>query len=188
MFARQPDLTYEEYLTYEQASPTKHEFVNGEAFAMAGASEDHNLLVGGLFSRIWNHLRGKPCRVFSSDMKLTIASADNATYYPDVMVVCDRTDSDPYVKQKPCLLIEVLSPSTALLDRREKLFNYQKLESLQEYVLVSQSEIKVALYRRDIDGGWLVQSLGTGDNLYLQSLDFAIALSEIYEDVELGNI
>jgi Uma2 family endonuclease len=118
-------------------------------------------------------------------MKLTIAAADNATYYPDVMVVCDRTDSDPYIKQKPCLLIEVLSPSTALLDRREKLFNYQKLESLQEYVLVSQSEVKVELYRRDNDGGWLVQSLGTADNLYLQSIDLAIALSEIYEDVEL---
>ncbi len=185
MFARQLDLTYSEYLTYEQSSPTKHEFVNGQAYVMAGASEDHNLLVGGLFSRIWNHLRGKPCRVFSSDMKLTIASANNATYYPDVMVVCDRTDSDPYIKQKPCLLIEVLSPSTAMLDRREKLFNYQKLESLQEYVLVSQSEVKVELYRKDRDDGWLVQCLSAGDSLDLQSIDLEIALSEIYEDVEL---
>ena len=183
MLARQPSLTYSEYLAYEEASLTKHEFVNKQAYAMAGASEDHNLLVGGLFSRIWNHLRGKPCRVFSSDMKLTIASANNATYYPDVMVVCDRTDSDPYVKQKPCLLIEVLSPSTALLDRREKLFNYQKLESLQEYVLVSQSEIKVELYRRDSEG-WLVQSLSMGESLQLQSIDLAIALADIYEDVE----
>jgi Uma2 family endonuclease len=82
MLARQPELTYSEYLAYEQASPKKHEFVNGQAYAMAGASEDHNLLVGGLFSRIWNHLRGSNCRVFSSDMKLTIASANNATYYP----------------------------------------------------------------------------------------------------------
>ncbi len=183
MLARQPDLSYSEYLAYEQFSRTKHEFINGQAYAMAGASEDHNLLVGGLFSRIWNHLRGKPCRVFSSDMKLTIASANNATYYPDVMVVCDRTDSDPYVKQKPCLLIEVLSPSTAMLDRREKLFNYQQLASLQEYVLVSQSEVKVELYRRDRDGGWLVQSLGLGDSLHLQSIDLAIALADIYEDV-----
>jgi Uma2 family endonuclease len=185
MFARQPEITYAEYLTYEHESEVKHEFVNGQAFAMAGASEAHNLIVGSLFSRFRSHLRGKPCRVFSSDMKLTIAEANNATYYPDVMVVCDRTDSDPYVKQKPCLLVEVLSQSTALLDRREKLFNYQKLESLQEYVLVSQSEVKVELYRKDLDGGWLVQSLGTGESLYLQSIDLAIALSEIYEDVEL---
>jgi Uma2 family endonuclease len=100
------------------------------------------------------------------------------------MVVCDRTDSDPYVKQKPCLLIEVLSPSTAMLDRREKLFNYQKLESLQEYVMVSQTEIKVELYRRDPEA-WLVQSLSVGEILQLQSIDLAIALSDIYEDVEL---
>ncbi len=185
MFARQPDLTYAEYLTYEQASFTKHEFVNGQALAMAEEDENHNLIVGNLVGCIRPHISDTSSRLLALAMKLTIAAADNATYYPDVMVVCDRTDSDPYVKQKPSLLIEVLSPSTALLDRREKLFNYQKLESLQEYVLVSQSEVKVDLYRRDIDGGWLVQSLGTGDNLYLQSLDLAIALSEIYEDVEL---
>jgi len=185
MFAKQPDLTYAEYLAYEHESKTKHEFVNGEAFAMAGASEDHNLIVGSLFSRFRFHLRGKPCRVFLSDMKLTIASANNATYYPDVMVVCDRTDNDPYVKQKPCLLVEVLSRSTAALDRREKLFNYQKLESLQEYVMVSQSEQKVELYRKDSDGGWLVQCLGAGESLDLRSIDLAIALSEIYEDVVL---
>ena len=185
MFAKQPDLTYTEYLAYEHQSKTKHEFVNGEAFAMAGASEDHNLIAGTLFSRFRFHLRGKPCRVFMSDMKLTIAAANNATYYPDVMIVCDRTDNDAYVKQKPCLIIEVLSLSTAMLDRREKLFNYQKLESLQEYVLVSQSELKVELYRKAQDGGWLVQCLGAGDSLHLQSIDLAIALSDIYEDVRL---
>ncbi len=184
MLAKQPDLTYSEYLAYEQASPKKHEFIHGQAYAMAGASEDHNVISSNLVACIRPHLRGKPCRVFSSDMKLTIASANNATYYPDVMVVCDRTDSDPYVKQKPCLLIEVLSPSTAMLDRREKLFNYQKLASLQEYVMVSQSEIKVELYRCDPEG-WLVQSLGMGERLQLQSIDLAIALADIYEDVEL---
>jgi len=184
MFARQPDLTYAEYLTYEQASLIKHEFMNGQAFAMAGASEDHNVIASNLVACIRPRLRGTSCRVFSSDMKLTIASANNATYYPDVMVVCDRSDNDPYIKQKPCLLVEVLSPSTALLDRREKLFNYQRLESLQEYVLVSLSEVKVELYRRDRDA-WLVQCLGVGDSLHLQSIDLAIALSDIYEDVEL---
>lgn len=184
MLARQPELTYSEYLAYEQSSLKKHEFINGQAYAMAGASEDHNVISSNLVALIRPHLRGKPCRVFSSDMKLTIALANNATYYPDVMVVCDRTDSDPYVKQKPCLLIEVLSPSTAMLDRREKLFNYQKLASLQEYVLVSQSEIKVELYRRD-PKGWLVQSLSVGEILQLQSIDLAIALADIYEDVKL---
>lgn len=185
MFARQPEMTYAEYLAYEYESKNKHEFVNGQAFAMAGASANHNVIASNLVACIRPHLRGSSCRVFFLDMKLTIAAANNATYYPDVMVVCDRTDSDAYVKQKPCLLVEVLSTSTALLDRREKLFNYQKLESLQEYVLVSQSEQQVELYRRDRDGGWLVQSLGGGDSLRLQSIDLAIALSDIYEDIEL---
>ncbi|MEE3715455.1 Uma2 family endonuclease [Tumidithrix elongata RA019] len=184
MFAKQSAISYTEYLSYEQESSIKHEFVNGQAFAMAGASETHNVIVGNLIAGIRPHLRGSGCRVFPSDMKLTVAAADNATYYPDVMVVCDRTDSDPYVKQKPCLLVEVLSQSTALLDRREKLFNYQKLPSLQEYVLVSQSEMQVELYRKDADGKWLVQSLHAGDTLHLGSIDLAIALSEIYEDVE----
>jgi Uma2 family endonuclease len=101
------------------------------------------------------------------------------------MVVGDRTDSDAYVMRKPCLVMEVMSPFTAMLDRREKLFNYQKLESLQEYVLLSQFEVKVEVYRRDGDGGWLVQSLGFGDSLDLQSINLAIALSDIYEDVRL---
>jgi Uma2 family endonuclease len=185
MFARQPDLTYTEYLAYEQNSPVKHEFINGQAFAMAGASESHNIIVSNLVSLIRPHLRGKHCRVFASDMRLTITAANYSTYYPDVMVVCDPTDSDPYVKQKPCLLIEVLSPSTVMLDRREKRFNYQQLESLQEYVLVDQSEVNVELYRRDVDAGWLVQSLGAGGQLHLQSIDLTLALTGIYEDVSL---
>ncbi|MFN8749405.1 MAG: Uma2 family endonuclease, partial [Pseudanabaena sp.] len=83
------------------------------------------------------------------------------------------------------LVVEVMSPFTAILDRREKRFNYQRLESLQEYVLLSQSEVKVEVYRRDSDGGWLVQCLGVGDSLHLQSLDLAIALSDVYEDLSL---
>jgi Uma2 family endonuclease len=185
MLAKQPTLSYAEYLAYEQNSPIKHEFLYGQAFAMAGASEIHNLIAGSLFSQLRLHLRINNCRVFMSDMKLSITAADNATYYPDIMVVCDPTDNDPYVKQQPCLLIEVLSPSTAAIDRREKLLNYQKLPSLQEYVLVSQTEIQVELFRRDPDGGWLTQSLSTSQTLHLTSIDFHIPLTEIYEDVEL---
>ncbi len=185
MFTKQPELTYAEFLIYEHESLVKHEFVNGQAFAIAENDENHNLIVGNLVANIRPRSRGSGYRLFALDLKLTIASANNATYYPDVRVICDRTDNDPYVKQKPCLLVEVLSRSTAALDRREKLFNYQKLESLQEYVMVSQSEQKVELYRKDSDGSWLVQCLGAGESLDLRSIDLAIALSEIYEDVEL---
>jgi len=183
MFAKQPTLSYAEYLAYEENSPIKHEFLYGQAFAMAGASEIHNLIVANLIATIRPVLRGTSYRVFPSDMKLSIAAADNATYYPDIMVVCDPTDNNPYVKQQPCLLIEVLSPSTAAIDRREKLLNYQKLPSLQEYVLVSQTEMQVELFRRDTDGGWLTKSLSTNETLHLASIDFNISLAEIYEDV-----
>jgi Uma2 family endonuclease len=158
--------------------------VNGQAFAMVDEDANHNLIVGNLVGCIRPHLRGTGSRLLALAMKLTISSANNATYYPDVMVVGDRNDNN-YVIQNPFLVVEVMSPFTAVLDRREKRFNYQCLESLQEYVLLSQSEVKVEVYRRDSDGGWLVQCLGVGDSLHLQSIDLAIALSDIYEDVRL---
>ncbi|PZU97755.1 MAG: hypothetical protein DCE90_06660 [Pseudanabaena sp.] len=184
MFVKQPELTYAEYLNHEYVSSIKHDFVNNQVFAIAGTDANHNLIVCNLVAVIHQCLRGRNLRLFALDMKLTIAAANNATYYPDVMVVGDRGDSN-YVVKNPFLVVEVMSPFTAILDRREKRFNYQRLESLQEYVLLSQSEIKVEVYRRDDDGGWLVQSLGVGDSLHLQSIDLAIALSDIYEDVSL---
>jgi Uma2 family endonuclease len=184
-FVKQSKLTYAEYLDHECISSIKHDFVNSQIFAISGSDANHNLIVCNLVAAIHQCLRGRSSYLFALDMKLTIALADNATYYPDVMVVGDRTDSDAYVMRKPCLVMEVMSPFTAMLDRREKLFNYQKLESLQEYVLLSQFEVKVEVYRRDGDGGWLVQSLGFGDSLDLQSINLAIALSDIYEDVRL---
>ena len=184
MFVKQPELTYAEYLDHECVSSIKHDFVNNQVFAIAGTDANHNLIVCNLVAAIHQRLRGRSLRLFALDMKLTIASADNATYYPDVMVVGDRND-DNYVIRNPSLVVEVMSPFTAILDRREKRFNYQRLESLQEYVLLSQSEMKVEVYRRDSDGGWLVQCLGAGDSLHLQSIDLAIALSDIYEDVSL---
>ena len=184
MFVKQPELTYAEYLNNEYVSSIKHDFVNNQAFAIAGTDANHNLIVCNVVAAIHQRLRGRNLRLFALDMKLTIAAANNATYYPDVMVVGDRNDNN-YVIQNPFLLVEVMSPFTAVLDRREKRFNYQCLESLQEYVLLSQSEVKVEVYRRDSDGGWLVQCLGVGDSLHLQSIDLAIALSDIYEDVRL---
>lgn len=184
MFVKQPELTYAEYLDHECISSIKHDFVNNQVFEIAGTDANHNLIVCNLVSSIHHRLRGRNLRLFALDMKLTIAAANNATYYPDVMVVGDRNDNN-YVIQNPFLVVEVMSPFTALLDRREKHFNYQCLESLQEYFLLSQSEVKVEIYRRDDDGSWLVQCLGVGDSLDLQSIDLAIVLSDIYEDVSL---
>ncbi|NUN64623.1 Uma2 family endonuclease [Pseudanabaena biceps] len=185
MFVKQSELTYAEYIDRERISSIKHDFVNSQIFAIAGSDANHNLIICNLVASIHQRLRGTNSRLFALDMKLTINLANNATYYPDVMVVGDRDDGN-YVIRNPSLVVEVMSPYTVMLDRREKRFNYQKLESLQEYVLVSQAEINVEVYRRDQDGGWLVQCLDAGDSLHLRSIDLAIALSDIYEDVELN--
>jgi Uma2 family endonuclease len=119
-------------------------------------------------------------------MKVKIAVAQNTSdffYYPDVMVTCDPQDTEKYYKTYPCLIVEVLSPSTQELDRREKRLNYQSLESLQEYVLVSQTEKKVEVYRRLETGKWSVESLVKDDSLELKSVGLTLTIADIYDEV-----
>jgi Uma2 family endonuclease len=175
-------LTFPEYLELELDSPIRHEYVGGQIFAMSGASEEHNAIALNIGARLRYHLRGTNCRAFVSDMKLSIAEADHATYYPDVMVVCSRQDRDRYFKTQPCLIVEVLSPTTAAIDKREKLLNYQKLASLQEYILISQTEAKVEAYRKDESGNWYLQTVTQG-GLEFSSVNLTMSLAEVYEDV-----
>ncbi|NJK64618.1 MAG: Uma2 family endonuclease [Synechococcaceae cyanobacterium SM2_3_1] len=185
MFAKVPHLSFPEYLAQEQASLIRHEYVDGQIFAMTGASENHNLIALAIASRLRAHLRGSGCRVFISDMKVCIESAGQATYYPDVMVVCDPQDDDPYVKRQPVLIVEILSPSTAATDRREKLVNYAKLPTLQEYVLVAQDEIRVEAYRFAA-GEWFCKSFQDLDQeVQLSSVNLSLPLQTIYEDIQL---
>ncbi|MBW4492719.1 MAG: Uma2 family endonuclease [Oscillatoria princeps RMCB-10] len=175
-------LSFAEYVEFEKNSPIRHEYVGGQVFAMTGSSQEHNLIAGNIHARLHPHLRGSSCRVFMSDMKVRIEAA-NTGYYPDVMVVCDPQDRDRYVKTSPTLIVEVLSPSTESTDRREKLLNYQKLPSLQEYILVSQEEIKIEIYRKDPQGNWTLETLGKDDQLRFESVGLTVTLAEIYEDV-----
>ena len=133
-------LTFEQYLELEHASPVKHEFMDGQMFMLAGASDKHNHLAGRLYAWLLNAEKGA-CRTFFADMK--VRTPAGVGYYPDVLVVCDEEDDDAYVKQKPCLIIEVLSPSTEAIDRGEKLHNYRTFESLQAYVLVNQEVMRL---------------------------------------------
>ncbi len=186
MFTKVPQLSFTEYLALEQASPIRHEYVDGQIFAMTGASENHNLIALAIASRLRTHLRGSGCRVFISEMKVCIEVAGQTTYYPDVMVVCDPQDDDPYVKRRPCLIVEILSPSTAATDRREKLLNYAKLPTLQEYVLVAQDEINVDAYRFTA-GEWYCKSFQElNQEVQLSSVDLSLPLQAIYEDIQLG--
>jgi Uma2 family endonuclease len=179
-------ISVEEYLKFEEISEIRHEYLAGEIFAMSGSSEEHNQIAGNIYVRLINHLRGSGCKTFISDMKVKITIADQRAdlfYYPDLMVTCDSQDTEKYYKTAPCLIVEVLSPSTANLDKREKRLNYQTLPSLQEYVLVSQDQAIVEIYQQNRAGVWYSEVLQGGDQLNLQSVNLTIAIADIYEDV-----
>jgi len=179
--AQQHPLSIKDYLAGELESDIRHEFYDGSVYAMAGAGEKHNIISGNIFSILRQKSRGTDCRSFIADMKLYIADL-NRFYYPDILLVCDNDDTHEYYKESPCLIVEVLSPSTEGIDRREKLHAYQDIASLQEYVMVSQEEQKLELYRRD-GKYWQCFLLDENDTLHLDCLDLDIKMSEVYEDV-----
>ena len=177
-------LTVEDYLKIEQNCQVRHEYVAGQTYAMAGASEAHNLIVGNIFALLRPHLRGGSCRTFVSDMKVKVKlQTTNIFYYPDLFVTCDRNDNEKYFKTNPSLIIEVLLDSTETTDRREKRLNYQTIDSLQEYILISQDKIEVEIYRKDQQGNWTVETLEKEDSLQLNSVNLNLTMRDIYEDV-----
>jgi Uma2 family endonuclease len=178
-------LSVEEYLAGEPRSEVRHEYLGGIVYAMAGASVSHNLISGNLFAALRTHLRGSPCGVFIADVKVRLHLAnDDIFYYPDVMVACDARDNDEFFKRYPKVLIEVMSESTERIDRREKRWSYQQIETLEEYVLVAQDRMEVTLYRRA--NQWRPELLTQADQqLQLPSLDFVLPLNAIYEGVKV---
>jgi len=180
--ALKPVLTSDAYLDDEIEADVRHEFIDGDLYAMAGAGESHNLITLNVAAQLRTLVRGGQCRVFVSDMKLRVA-AWNAFYYPDVMVVCNPADLQTYYKESPCLVIEVLSKSTHRIDRREKLQAYRTLPSLREYVLIASGRAQIEVHRRAQDGIWQTSTLGTGDRLILECVQASLSMDDIYEDV-----
>lgn len=179
----QASISVEDYIEGEQKSEIRHEFIGGQVYAMSGGSEAHNAICLNLAAAIRQHLRGNPSKVFMADMKLRLNIAeDDVFYYPDLMVTCDPSDKEKYFKTQPVALVEVLSPSTERLDRREKFLSYIALPSLKEYVMVDQEKMAVTLFCRE--SGWKAEHLSEGDKLGLPSIGFGLSLAEIYEDVE----
>lgn len=180
-------ITPETYLISEEISPIKHEYINGEIYAMAGASDTHVTIAGNLFTLLRNHVRGNGCRVYMSDMKVRLETA-NIFYYPDVMVTCDSRDKEfSNYKQYPCLIVEVLSESTEAFDRGDKFAKYQEILSLEEYVIISQKCQRVECFRRNSDGLWLLQAYNQGSAIYLKTINFHININALYEDVNFTN-
>ncbi|HEY9750839.1 MAG TPA: Uma2 family endonuclease [Allocoleopsis sp.] len=174
----------EDYLEMEENSSIKHEYIDGQAYAMAGASDAHVTIALNLATELRNYLRGSGCRVYISDMKARL-EALNRFYYPDVMVTCDERDRETsQYKRFPCLIVEVLSESTEAFDRGDKFADYQSLETLQEYVLINAKRQRVECFRRTEKGLWELQSYTPLEPAFqLRSLGFTGAIATLYEDV-----
>jgi Uma2 family endonuclease len=187
MLTKEIYISPEEYLTREENSPHKNEYRNGLIYAMAGVSNNHVLISINLSTIFRVHTRGSGCLVYGSDTKVNIESL-NTYYYPDVVVSCDVRDRNfnNFICY-PCLIVEVLSPSTEGFDRGDKFADYRHLPSLQEYILVSQNQIRIDYYRRNQDNNWLLSSYKKGEELELISIGLKLSVNQVYEDVTLSS-
>jgi Uma2 family endonuclease len=178
----------QEYFDWEAKQELRHEYFEGDVFAMAGGSIAHGRLGLNLGAMLKAGLRGKGCIPLNSDCKLGI-SEKGPFIYPDVSVTCDDRDKTArQFIQYPCLIIEVLSPSTEAYDRGGKFALYRRLASLQEYVLVSSESRSVEVFRRTTSGTWEFKDYGEEDSISLTSVGLTLAIAEIYEDVTLETV
>jgi Uma2 family endonuclease len=175
-------LSVEDYLAGERVSKVRHEYLGGRVYAMVGESRRHALIVANLIAALHPQGRQNGCQVFVNDMKVRLQVAgEDVFYYPDLMVTCDPSDRETDYCTRPCLIVEVLSESTERIDRREKLLAYQRLESLETYVLVAQDRRQVEVHRRQ--EGWRAQRLAEG-SVDLGCGDLAIPVAQVYDGVD----
>lgn len=178
-----PLLSAEEYLALELQSSIKHEYLAGQLFAMAGASRRHSLITLAIASELRSRLGGGPCEVHAQDFKLRLEiDRADAFYYPDVMVSCGREGVENYYLRNPRLIIEVLSPTTEAVDRREKALNYRRIETLEEYVMVAQDRSEVTFQRR-VEGFRPMVLSEPRALAKFRSVGVSLMLADIYSDV-----
>lgn len=186
--AVQSHFTPEEYLALERKATTKSEYLNGQIYAMSGASREHNLITTNISTRLNVQLGEQPCEVYANDMRVKVSPTGLYTY-PDVVVVCDEPRlEDTYFDtlENPTVLVETLSPSTEAYDRGEKSAHYRQLESLQEYILVAQDRVRVEHYLRQGEQ-WVLTDFGDFDDvLHLTSISCEVSLREIYAKVKFS--
>jgi Uma2 family endonuclease len=179
-------MSAEAFLEWEKSQTEKHEYLAGrvyEVHAMVGARDAHVTVSLNVASLLKQHLRGGPCRVYISDMKLRVDPADSY-FYPDVFVTCDARDrQDETCKRFPCLIVEVLSDSTASYDQGQKFALYRQLDTLQEYVLIDPHRVTVDCFRRDASGHWVLYPFAGDDTVDFQSVAFTAPLPTLFEDV-----
>jgi Uma2 family endonuclease len=178
----EPDrLTVEEYLNREVVAEQKHEYVAGWLYAFAGASRRHNIVVSRLLQRFLNATEGVDCQVFTSDM--LVRAAGDIFYYPDITVACDPTDDHARYVERPCLVVEVLSTSTAPKDLREKLVVYRNIPTLQGYLNVAPQDGWLELHRRDADGAWRHERADLDETISLPCLPVELDAAALLADL-----
>jgi Uma2 family endonuclease len=174
-------MSYAEYLAFEREAQRKHEYINGDVYAMAGGSPEHARLAIRLAAQLLQSLADRPCEVFSSDLRVRIMSTGRSTY-PDVTVVCGRLVRAPDDEQavvNPILVAEILSDGTENQDRGDKWRHYQRIESLQTYVLVSQAEPLIEVFRR-VDDAWRYQTASAGQQIALDDRGLTLDVDMLY--------
>jgi Uma2 family endonuclease len=181
-------LTIEEYLQYERSSEQKHEFYNGEVFAMAGAGARHNKIFSNFFIALGIALEGKPCQPYGSDMRIHIPENSLFTY-PDISIICgDRipSEEDENTFIRPSVLIEILSPSTQDYDRGGKFKLYRDIPTLKEYILIDSESINIEIFRVNVRLHWeLEEYKDLTATLKISSLEVALPLAKIYHDTKI---
>lgn len=178
-----PRFTPAEYLEWEEQQEFRHEYVDGEVYAMTDGTVNHGEIAANVINILRNHLRGSGCRVLTSDVK--VQTVESSSYlYPDVSVTCDERDrSATKFISHPCLVVEVLSPATEAYDRGDKFALYRRSSTLQDYVLVSTNAMRVDLYQRNEQGRWEILSFDAGDDIELTTVNLSVTVAQIYEDI-----
>ncbi len=170
-------MSVEDYLEMEKTATVRHEYVAGEVYAMTGASRRHNRIAGNVYRRLADAAAGGPCRVYMETVKLR----KDIFYYPEVMVACGSEPENPYYEDAPCLVVEVVSPSTESTDRREKLAAYKRVPGLKAYLILEQERMRVERHFRDEEGAWLRADLVEEGRFSVPCPEMSLALAEIYE-------
>ncbi len=181
--AERLQLSYADYLALEATSLERHEYIAGEVFAMAGGTIEHARLQGAIARELGTALSGKPCNVYSSDLRIRVKQSDRATY-ADVVVICGKAEpspDDPNAVLNPIVIVEVVSATSEAYDRGDKFIHYRRIPSLREYVLVSQNARRVEVYTREGARWVLSETEGVGE-VTLSSIGVALRVDDIYRD------
>lgn len=175
-------MSLHEYLAFEERSPVRHEYVAGEVYAMTGVTTRHNLMTQNISRRLHTAARAHGCRVFSDVVKLRTA---DRVYYPDVIVACGQAAEVESIVAAPLLLVEVTSPTTRAIDRREKLDSYRRIASLRVYLIVDQRRRHVFVYARDADGEWTRDEIHGEGAIPIPVLEITLTMDDVYDDIAL---